>query len=160
MPTLKPFEQIDAGGVDSRSNPVNMPRNRALRCLNWVPRQAGFWEQRWGYSTVSMSTVTASAIHSIFPYRTWDGHKFVLFMSNDKTLKVLDTATGTVTTPTVKGTAIAATAKGSGYFANNRFHYGNGTDQKWFDATNWRDNGLPALTLAQIKNVVVSTGIP
>jgi hypothetical protein len=159
MPELRALEQIDAGGVDSRSNPLNLPRNRALRCLNWVPKQAGFWELRYGYSTVTMSTVSASAIHSIFPYRTLDGHKYVLFMSNDNTLKVLDTATGTVTTPPVKGAAIASAAKGAGYFVQNHFHYGNGTDQKWFDATNWRNNGLPALTFAQIQNVTVTEGV-
>lgn len=158
MADLQVFEQIDAGGVDSRSNPINMPRNRALRCLNWAPKQAGYWELRWGYTSVSMSTVTASAIHSMFPYRTWDGHKFVLFMQGI-TLKVLDTATGVVTTPTVRGTAIASTAKGAGYFANNRFHYGNGTDQKWFDGTTWRDNGLPSLTAAQVQNVTITEGV-
>lgn len=159
MAVLRPFEQIDAGGVDSRSNPINMPRNRALRCLNWVPKQAGFWELRWGYSTVTMSTVTASAIHSMFPYRTWNGTKYVLFMSNDKSLKVLNAGTGAVTSPTVRGTAIASTAKGQGFFANNRFHYGNGTDQKWFDGTTWRDSGLPALTLTQIQNITVTEGV-
>jgi hypothetical protein len=158
MPKVNPFEQIDAGGVDSRSNPLGLPKNRALRCLNWVPRNAGFWEQRWGYSTVTMNVVSNSPIHSIFPYRTWDGHKYVLFMSNDKTLKALDTFIGAVTTPTVKGTAIASSAKGSGYFAANRFHYGNGTDQKYFDGTNWRDNGLPALTAAQVLNVTIGEG--
>src|SRR5207237_4921312 len=158
MPALQAFEQIDAGGVDSRSNPINMPRNRALRCLNWVPKQARYWELRWGYSTVTMSTVSVSAIHSIFPYRTWDGHKYVLFVQGT-TLKTLDTATGTVTTPTVRGTAVASSTKGAGYFANNRFHYGNGTDQKWFDATTWRTNGLPALTFAQVQNVTVTEGV-
>lgn len=158
MAELRPFEEIDAGGVDSRSNPLNLPRNRALRCLNWVPKQAGFWELRWGYSTVSMSTVSASAIHSIFPYRTWDGHKYVLYMQGT-TLKTLDTATGTVTTPTVRGAAIASSVKGAGFFANNRFHYGNGTDQKWFDATQWRTSGLPALTLAQVQNVTITEGV-
>lgn len=158
MAPLKAFEQIDAGGVDSRSNPINMPHNRALRCLNWVPKQAGFWELRWGYSTVTMSTVSVSAIHSMFPYRTWNGNKYVLFMQGT-TFKTLDTATGTVTTPTVLGTAISSSAKGMGYFANNRFHYGNGTDQKWFDGANWRNSGLPALTAAQVQTVVVSEGV-
>lgn len=158
MPPLAPFEQIDAGGVDSRSNPINMPRNRALRCLNWVPKQAGYWELRWGYSTVSMSTVSASAIHSMFPYRTWDGHKYVLF-AQGTTLKTLDTATGTVTTPTVKGAAVSSATKGAGFFANNRFHYGNGTDQKWFDSSVWRTSGLPPLTLAQVQNVTIVEGV-
>jgi hypothetical protein len=142
MPTLKAFEQIDSGGVDSRSNPINFPRNRALRCLNWCPRQGGWWELRYGYSTVTMSTVTASAISGMFPYRQWGGNRYTIFMQGT-TWKVLNNATGTVTTPTVLSAAIASSAKGNGYFANNRFHYGNGTDQKWFDGTNWRDSGLP-----------------
>lgn len=154
---LQPFEQIDAGGVDSRSNPVNMPRNRSLRCLNWVPKQAGFWELRWGYSTVSMSTVSNSTISSIFPYRTWDGHKYVIFMQGT-TWQTIDTSNGNVTTPTVRGAAIASSAKGAGYFANNRFHYGNGTDQKFFDSTTWRDSGLPALNPGQVSAVVVGQG--
>lgn len=158
MPPLRPFEQIDAGGVDSRSNPVNMPRNRALRCLNWVPKNAGFWEQRWGYSSVTMSSVLGGAITGLFPYRTWDGHKFVVFVQGT-TLQTIDTATGTVTTPTVLGTPIASSAKGNAYFAANRLHYGNGTDQKWFDSTNWRNNGLPALTVAQIQNVIAVEGV-
>lgn len=158
MAPLLPFEQIDAGGVDSRSNPINMPRNRALRCLNWVPKQAGFWELRYGYSTVSMSTVSASAIHSLFPYRTWDGTKYVLFMQGT-TLNVLNTSNGNVTTPTVKGAAVASSAKGAGFFANNRFHYGNGTDQKWYDSSVWRDSGLPALTMTQVQNVTIVEGV-
>lgn len=158
MAELSPFEQIAAGGVDSRSNPINMPRNRALRCLNWVPKQADYWELRWGYTTVSMSSVTATAIHSMFPYRTWDGHKYVLFMQGT-TLNVLDTATGNVTTPAVRGAAVASSAKGAGFFGNNRFHYGNGTDQKWFDATTWRDSGLRAPTTAEVATVVITDGV-
>lgn len=158
MAELQPFEQIDAGGVDSRSNPINLPRNRALRCLNWVPKQAGYWEQRWGYTTVSMSTVSVSAIHSIFPYRTWSGGKFVLFMQGT-TLKTLDTSSGTVATPPVRGAAVASSVKGAGFFANNRFHYGNGTDQKWYDGVNWRDSGLPTLTLTQIQSITITEGV-
>jgi hypothetical protein len=158
MASLRPFEQIDAGGVDSRSNPINMPRNRALRCLNWVPRQAGFWELRYGYSTVTMSTVTASAIHSIFPYRTWDGNKYVIF-GQGTMLNVLNTATGAVTTPTRYDGNFASSAKAQGYFAANRFHYGNGTDQQWYDGTAWRANGLRALVAADIQNVTVVEGV-
>lgn len=105
-----------------------------------------------------MSTVTASAIHSMFPYRTNAGGKFVLFMQGT-TLKTLDTSTGTVTTPTVKGAAVGSSAKGAGFFANNRFHYGNGTDQKWFDGTTWRTSGLPQLTTLQTINITVTEGV-
>lgn len=158
MVKLLPFEQIDAGGVDSRSNPINMPRNRALRCLNWVPKQAGFWELRYGYTSVSMSSVTASAISGMFPYRTWDGHKYVIFIQGT-TFNLLDTATGIVTTPTMHGAAVASSVKGTGFFANNRFHYGNGTDQKWSDGANWRDSGLPTLTTAEVAAITVSEGV-
>jgi len=158
MPPLRAFENLDAGGVDSRSNPINFPRNRALRCLNWTPLQAGYWAQRWGYSSVTMSSSSATAISGMFPYRTWDGKKYVLFMQGTS-LNVIDTATGTVATPTVEGTAIASSAKGQGYFAANRFHYGNGTDQKWFDSNVWRNNGLPALTPEQVQFVTITEGV-
>lgn len=108
-----------------------------------------------------MSTVSASAITGIFPYRIPVGgvtKKYVLFVQGT-TFKVLDTGTGTVTTPTVRGAAVASSAKGNGFFANNRFHYGNGTDQKWFDGTNWRTSGLPVLTAAQIQNITVTEGV-
>lgn len=138
-----------------------MPRNRALRCLNWVPKQAGFWELRWGYTSVTMSTVSVSAIHSIFPYRIPAAgvtKKYVLFMQGT-ILNTLDTGTGIVTTPLVRGAAVASSAKGMGFFANNRFHYGNGTDQKWFDGTTWRDSGLPQLTVSQIQNITITEGV-
>ena len=157
MAELRPFEDIDAGGVDSRSNPINLPRNRALRCLNWCPKQAGFWELRWGYTSVSMSTVSASAIHSMFSYRQLTGGKYVLFMQGT-TLKTLDTATGSVTTPPVRGNPVASGSKGQGFFANNRFHFGNGTDQKFFDGTTWRDSGLPQLQLSDVSSVVLVEG--
>jgi hypothetical protein len=108
-----------------------------------------------------MSTVSASAITGIFPYRIPVGgvtKKYVLFVQGT-TFKVLDTGTGTVTTPTVRGTAVASSAKGNGFFANNRFHYGNGTDQKWFDGTAWRTNGLPQLTTLQTINITVTEGV-
>jgi hypothetical protein len=135
-----------------------MPRNRSLRCLNWVPKQAGIWELRWGYDTVSMSAVTASAIHSMFPYRTLDGTKYVLFMQGTS-FQVLNAGTGDVTSPTIRGDAVASSAKGMGFFAANRFHYGNGTDQKWFDGTNWRTSGLPELTASDVQYVTITEGV-
>lgn len=162
MPPLQPFEQMDAGGVDSRSNPLNMPKNRALRCLNWVPKNAGFWELRWGYSSVSMSALTAGVpVSGIFPYRTWSGHKYVLYMQGT-TWSVLDTATGTVTIPPVlpaSGSGIQPAGKGNGFFANNRFHYGDGANQRWLDGANWRVSGLPALTADQVQAITITEGV-
>jgi hypothetical protein len=123
-----------------------------------VPKQAGFWELRWGYSTVSMSTVSVTAIHSMFPFRLTNATKYILFMQGT-TLKTLDASTGTVTTPTVLGAAVSSSAKGMGAFAANRFHYGNGTDQKWFDGTTWRTSGIPALTVTQINGIGIAEGV-
>ncbi len=156
MPTLKAFEQIDAGGVDSRSNPINFPRNRALRCLNWCPKQGGWWEQRYGYATVSMSTVTASAISGMFPYRQWGGSRFTIFFQGT-TFQTLNNATGVVTSPA--GGTLASSAKGNAYFAHNNFFYGNGTDQVTFDGSAVRPSGLRALLPAESNNVVVTEGV-
>lgn len=49
MPPLKAIEQATFGGVDSRSNPVNMPVNRWLLCRNWIPKPNGHLELREGY---------------------------------------------------------------------------------------------------------------
>lgn len=155
---LKPFEDFDLGAVDSRSNPLNMPKNRFLRCLNWVPKEAGFYEQRWGYSTVSVSTISATQIHTLIPYTLYDGTKYLIRFQGTTPYQVA-LASGTVTSPTVRGTAFGSSAAGSFYAFSNRIHYGNGTDQKWFDGTTWRDNGLRALTSTEVANVVLSANV-
>lgn len=154
---LSPIEQVEFGGVDSRSNPINMPPNRLLRCLNWVPKQAGYMELRWGYSTVSMSTVTATAITGLFPFRLWDGTKYVLIFQG-ATWKTFAVSTGTATSPTIRGAAIASSSKGNAFVFNNRLHYGNGTDQKFFDGSTWRDSGIRAPSSAEANSVSVAAG--
>lgn len=153
--SVKPFEIVEFGGVDSRSNPVNMPRNRALRCLNWAPKQDGHLELRYGYSTESMNSVTVTAIHSLFPYQSWDATKKYLLVGQDNILRVHDLSLNTESAPAVRGAAIASSAKWGSYVANNRIHLGNGTDQKFFDGTTLRDSGLRAPTSAEVANVVV-----
>lgn len=155
---LRPFEDFEFGGVDSRSNPLNMPQNRLLRCLNWVPKQDGHLEQRWGYSTISASTISATAITGLIPYTLWNGTRYVIRVQGTTPYQVA-VSDGTVTSPTVRGAAISSSAKGSWYFFNNRLHYGNGTDQKWFDGTTWRDNGLRALTSSDISSIAVVNGV-
>src|SRR5437868_3458352 len=152
---LQPIEQIEFGGVDSRSNPINLPPDRLLRCLNWVPKQAGFLELRWGYSSVTMSQFTAAAISGLIPYRQWDGTKYVLLFQGT-TWNTFAVASGVVSSPTIRGGAVASAARGNSYLFNNRIHYGNGTDQKFFDGTTWRANGIRVPTSGEGAAVTVS----
>src|ERR1039458_10312941 len=55
-----PSEQYVFGGVDSQSNPLNMPQDRALRCCNWVPNAGGWLELRRGYTPVASTLGSAS----------------------------------------------------------------------------------------------------
>src|SRR5713226_818091 len=111
---LQPIEQLEFGGVDSRSNPINLPPDRLLRCLNWVPKQAGYLELRWGYSTVTMSQFTASKISGLIPFRLWDGTKYVLLFQGT-TFNTFAVASGVLSTPTIRGAAIASSARGNSY---------------------------------------------
>lgn len=154
---LQPIEEVEFGGVDSRSNPLNLPPNRLLRCLNWVPKQAGYIEQRWGYSTVTMTQVTATPVTGLIPFRQWTGTKYVLIFQGT-TWNLLAVASGVVSTPTIRGAAVGSSARGNAYVFNNRLHYGNGTDQKFFDGTLWRDNGMRAPTTAEGGACTVAAG--
>lgn len=154
---LQPIEEVSFGGVDARSNPINMPQNRLLRCLNWVPKQAGFLEQRWGYSTVSMSAVTVTAISGLIPYRQWNGTKYVLIFQGT-TWSLFIVAGGATILPAIRGAAVSSTLRGNSYLFSNRLHYGNGTDQKFFDGSVWRDNGIRIATSGEAAAVTVSAG--
>src|SRR5215472_17452588 len=122
MARIQPLEQVDFGGVDSRSNPINMPTNRLLRCLNWVPKQAGLMELRWGYSTVSMPTLTTAPISGLIPFRQWDGNKNLLVLQgltwsvfglpNGSPSAGSGAAPGTLITATIRGTPLATPAAG------------------------------------------------
>ena len=56
----KVLEFYEFGGVDSRSNPLNMPSNRSLRCKNWVPMRSGHLQLRRGYTAITQNPVTAT----------------------------------------------------------------------------------------------------
>lgn len=69
MPAIKAIEQAEFGGVDSRSNPVNMPTKRWLRCRNWIPRPDGHLELREGYMVrVYAQAGSTDAAYSLTPY--------------------------------------------------------------------------------------------
>lgn len=167
MAELRPFEEIDSGGVDARSNPINMPRNRALRCLNWVPRQAGYWELRYGYTTApnQIQPLNNTPITRIIPFQQWNGTKYALLIKGT-VIWTLNLSTGVLTQPnfiptsgTVLTAELTATTPGTYFVANNHLHYGNGTDQIWFDGTTWRPSGLRALTAPEISAISVSEGV-
>jgi len=71
---------------------------------------------------------------------------------------VLNQATGTVISPTVKGAAIQSSSRFSYFYTNGHLHAFNGTDAKWFDGVYWRDIGLPILTAAQAAAITFLTG--
>jgi len=156
---IKPFELVDFGGVDSRSNPLNMPKNRCLRALNWCPKQDGHLELRWGYAAEPMSNVTPVPIHSLIPYQNWQGNKNYLIVGQGVNLSIHDLVAHTDTPAVIQGDPIVSTEKWNSYSANNRIHIGNGTDQKFFDGTSFRNNGLRAPTGAEVSGVVVTEGI-
>jgi hypothetical protein len=157
------LEQFDIGnGVDSRSNPLNLPRNRALRMRNFAPPDSNVLQLRYGFSTVTMSGSTSTAsINSLIPYTLYDAtgsETPYLVIHQSTSLRAMNISTGAVTSPTVRGAALASTASYSSYLANGKVHFGNGTDQKWFDGTTVRDNGLRALTTTEVANVIISLG--
>lgn len=161
--SLSPIEIFQWGGLDSRSNPLNLPPNRSLRCRNWVVRDSGILELRNGFSTVTVTgSSSAAAFHSIFPYTQYDnsGNETPYALLGQGTqLRALNIVSGVVTQPSVRGAALASTASFSNYLANGKIHIGNGTDQKWFDGTTVRDNGLRTLTASEVANVVLSYGV-
>lgn len=157
-------EQFDIGcGVDSRSNALNMPRNRALRMRNYNPRDSGVLELRWGFSTVTMTGSTSTAaFNSLVPYTFFDnsGNETpYVIMGQGLSLRAMNISSGAVTQPALRGAALASTASFASYLANGKIHIGNGTDQKWFDGTTVRDNGLRTLSTAEVASIVLSFGV-
>lgn len=60
MSPIRPVDDpVPGGGVDSRSNPVNMPQNRYLLLRNWVPRQDGTLQLRDGYTLINTDPANA-----------------------------------------------------------------------------------------------------
>lgn len=160
---LTPIEVFSWGGLDSRSNPLNLPPNRSLRCRNWVVRDSGILELRNGFSTVTVTgSSSAAAYHTIIPYTQFDnsGNETPYALLGQGTqLRALNIVTGVVTVPSVRGAALASTSSFASYLGNGKIHFGNGTDQKWFDGTTVRDNGLRSLTAAEVANVVIGFGV-
>src|ERR1044071_1555310 len=105
---LSPLDYLPAGGVDSSSNAINPPDNRYLFMRNWVPKRDGSMVLRDGYTKVPVAAVLPSVpIHSIVPYTTSNGTKYILFWQ-DRTPFSLNLATFIVSNPTVRGSGIVS----------------------------------------------------
>lgn len=156
---LKPIDTYPAGGVDSRSNPVNMPQGRYLYVRDLWPQQDGSFRLRDGYSQYVAGLQSNVPIYSITPVvGPGPSYKPLIVFWQNKTAYTLDPSTLTITAPTIKGTAIASSARWSYFYTNGHLHAFNGTDAKWFDGVYWRDIGLPTLTAGQVAAISVIGG--
>lgn len=157
-------QMAEVGGVDSRSNPLAFPRNRALRMKNWAPQDSGVLQLRYGFTSVSMSTVSGTSYHDLIPFSLYDASgnetRYLILGQGTATMQLFNVGTGAVTTPAVRGAAFAANNKGSYYAVNNHIYYGNGADQKWTDGVTWRQNGIRQLASTELANVLIVSGLP
>lgn len=155
---FKPIDTFPAGGVDSRSNPINMPPNRYLEVLNFWPREDGSFQLRDGYSQFVAGLQGNVPIYSICPVvGPGPDYKDLIVFWQNKVPYVLDPATNVITSPTIKGTAIASPTRWSYFYTDGHLHAFNGTDAKWFDGVYWRDIGLPQLS--GVSSVAIAQGI-
>lgn len=149
-------EFYETGGIDSRSNPLNFPSVRALRCKNWTKDAAGYLKLRHGATKPAMTSVAASEIHSAFLFEKYDNTRYVLFGQGTSLKRLEVGSTGTVT-------SLATLSAASGFeafFANNQLFIANGVDFKVYDGATLRDVGIRAPTSAETSSVTVveSTG--
>lgn len=157
---LKPVDTYPAGGVDSRSNPVNMPPGRYLYVRDFWPQQDGSFRLRDGYSQYVGGLQPNVPIYSIQPVvGTGPNYKPLIVFWQNLTPYTLDPFSMTITSPIVKGAAIQSGARWSYFYTNGHLHAFNGTDAKWYDGVYWRDIGLPTLTAAQIAGITVTQGL-
>jgi hypothetical protein len=142
------------GGVDARSNPLNIPVGRAIRCQNFTPRKNGILRLRYGYKALGMSAVTPTPIHSMVDYYKWNDTQYLMYGQGTNVKR--RQSDGTITT--IKA-GLASAAKWNFYRANNNIYFGNGTDMLWYDGVTVRPNGIPALTAAQVAGVSIVEGV-
>lgn len=126
-------------------------------------RDSGILELRNGFSTVTVTgSSSAAAFHSLLPYTQFDnaGNETpYALMGQGTQLRALNIVSGVVAVPGIRGAALASTASFAPYLGNGKIHFGNGADQKCFDGTTVRDNGLRSLTAAEVANVVLTPSV-
>lgn len=156
MARLDSTQLITFGGIDTKSSPLAEPITRWLRCNNWVPREAGNLELRWGYDTLSASSTT-TAFHSLIPFHLWNGFSYIL-LGQGATLTFYDFANTTVSP--VSGTALTSSGRINSYTSQNRLYLGNGTDQRIYNGQfqSMIANGLRAPVATDFINFTISEG--
>lgn len=155
---LKTDQHIEFGGVDSRSNPLALPENRSLRCLNWVPRQGGQLEQRWGYDTTGTVSSTI-AFHSLEPFTLWDGTSY-LIAGQAQGLTSYKISDNTVTSPSFSGISSLGSSSPWGVApSRNRILIANGNTPAVYDGTKVRGLGLRSPTSSEVVGMYISKGV-
>jgi hypothetical protein len=152
---LKPVDSYVSGGVDSRSNPINMPPDSYLLLENFWPQQDGSLRLRDGYVLFAEGVPDVS-VYSIQPF-TGPGPAYaplVMFWQN-MVPYVVDPSTGEMTSPSVLGTPIQSSARFCYFYTDGHLHAFNGTDAKWYDGYVWRDIGLPQPDLDSAANITI-----
>ena len=156
---LQKIEQYELGGVDSRSNPLNFPSNRAVRCTNFVPTPSGRLRLRFGNTKPALTgAVAGTPIHSATYYEQYAGAQFALF-GQGTALKSLNLSTGVVTD---LGAGFTSGNPWGHFRASNRIFVGNGVDGVFnFDGTTLRPTGVRAPTAAEVSSATATvTGAP
>lgn len=152
MPSKK-IDLYEVGGVDSRSNVLNFPAERAFRMRNFRPLQSGRVILRFGYSKPQQSNVSNTSIHSLAYYEIYAGGQFAL-LGQGANLNVQNLATGVRTN-------ISSTMGGNrwGHFrAYNRIFVGDGTQFVSYDGTTLRPVGIRAPSAGEASAVTVTPG--
>jgi hypothetical protein len=167
---LQPADNLTFGGVDSRSNPVNMPVKRSLRCLNWNVAQGGWLELRRGYSIVN-ATDNYGPVHSIIDFKNFsDGSHYLMIGEKDAVQTIaldgdyagerarLTLLSGlTLSLPTASRLAFFRGSNQSATNASSYLYFSNGSDGVWFyDGYNVRPSGIRAPTAVECAGVNVS----
>jgi hypothetical protein len=166
MPALK-MPEFSFGGVDSRSNPTNMPPNRALRCINWAPQASGGNRLRLGYSVPTGATNDGFPIHSAAYYEQFSanfvGPQFVMY-GKESSLNSENVITGAITAAGKMG----STNPWGHYRAGNKMFFGTGAvpagtltpwangDMLSWDGTLSRPVGLPIPTVGTSAAMAIS----
>lgn len=153
---LQPLESYPAGGVDSRSNPLAMPKDRYLEVHDLWPQQDGSFRLRDGYSLLASGQQSGVPIHSITSVTGPAPNYTPLIVFWQGMLPyLLNQTTAVVSVVPVLGTPIQSASRFSYFYTNGHLHAFNGTDAKWFDGYVWRDVGLPQPNLTAAANVTV-----